>query len=177
MREHPDGTVTASELRVRFGEVEARGIRVSPAGQALVDPLPADAHAWAAACRRPSASWLGPEWPGSPPLAVPTRWTVTSRVRGRPTIATLSSTRVRVRLEPVACTRTSCPGPRPDFRSNLTEDGTAAAQAVGVVRDAGVASGALSAAPSATRWQLYAAQVEGCWGRTLAALVCLGCRA
>ncbi|MFE0138537.1 2-oxoadipate dioxygenase/decarboxylase family protein [Streptomyces sp. NPDC059037] len=35
----PDGTVTRGALRVRFGEVEARGIALTPAGRALYDRL------------------------------------------------------------------------------------------------------------------------------------------
>ncbi|WP_430333588.1 2-oxoadipate dioxygenase/decarboxylase [Rhodococcus sp. ACT016] len=35
----PDGSITDGELRVRFGEVEARGIALTPAGRALYDEL------------------------------------------------------------------------------------------------------------------------------------------
>lgn len=35
----PDGSVTTGSLRVRFGEVEARGIALTPAGRALYDEL------------------------------------------------------------------------------------------------------------------------------------------
>lgn len=44
-----DGTVHESALRVRFGEVEARGIALTPAGRALYDELragKADAQRW-----------------------------------------------------------------------------------------------------------------------------------
>ena len=44
-----DGSVAPGELRVRFGEVEARGIALTPAGRDAVDPLPPDPAAWAAA--------------------------------------------------------------------------------------------------------------------------------
>ncbi|WP_137724640.1 VOC family protein [Prescottella subtropica] len=37
----PDGSVVDGELRVRFGEVEARGIALTPAGRALYDELTA----------------------------------------------------------------------------------------------------------------------------------------
>lgn len=44
----PDGSVVDGELRVRFGEVEARGIALTPSGRALYDELldadPANAH-------------------------------------------------------------------------------------------------------------------------------------
>ncbi|MCL2532580.1 MAG: VOC family protein [Nocardiaceae bacterium] len=35
----PDGSITDGELRVRFGEVEARGIALTPSGRALYDEL------------------------------------------------------------------------------------------------------------------------------------------
>ena len=44
-----DGRVGPGELRVRFGEVEARGIALTPAGRDLVDRLPPDRDAWSAA--------------------------------------------------------------------------------------------------------------------------------
>ncbi|MFF8289263.1 2-oxoadipate dioxygenase/decarboxylase family protein [Streptomyces sp. NPDC016309] len=44
----PDGRVTHGSLRVRFGEVEARGIALTPAGRALYDELVAEpAGVWA----------------------------------------------------------------------------------------------------------------------------------
>jgi len=47
----PDGTVAAGSLRVRFGEVEARGIALTPAGRALYDDLLAEVDARLAAGR------------------------------------------------------------------------------------------------------------------------------
>lgn len=41
----PDGSVTAGSLRVRFGEVEARGIALTPTGRALYDGLLAEVDA------------------------------------------------------------------------------------------------------------------------------------
>lgn len=46
----PDGTVAAGSLRVRFGEVEARGIALTPAGRALYDDLLAEVDARLADC-------------------------------------------------------------------------------------------------------------------------------
>src|SRR5204863_1167113 len=43
------GAVVPGELRVRFGEVEARGIALTPAGRDVVDALPPDPAAWGAA--------------------------------------------------------------------------------------------------------------------------------
>ncbi|QNG19474.1 VOC family protein [Rhodococcus triatomae] len=43
----PDGTIAEGTLRVRFGEVEARGVALTPAGRALYDRLDgADASIW-----------------------------------------------------------------------------------------------------------------------------------
>ncbi|MEV6349751.1 VOC family protein [Actinoplanes sp. NPDC051851] len=39
---NPDGALSQGELRVRFGEVEARGIALTPAGRALYDDLVAE---------------------------------------------------------------------------------------------------------------------------------------
>lgn len=39
----PDGSLTRGELRVRFGEVEARGVALTPAGRALYDDKGIDA--------------------------------------------------------------------------------------------------------------------------------------
>ena len=47
-----DGAVAPGGLRVRFGEVEARGIALTPAGRDIVDPLPPDPAAWAEAVPR-----------------------------------------------------------------------------------------------------------------------------
>ena len=55
-----DGTVAPGELRVRFGEVEARGIALTPAGRLVVDSLlasGADAAEWATALPRTEAGW------------------------------------------------------------------------------------------------------------------------
>ena len=74
-----------------------------------------------------------------------------------------------VRLEPVVYEDFLPRSAAGIFRSNLAEDGTADAQATGVVRDADWLAGALGRAvrdPMA----LYAAQVEASWDRTLAEL-------
>ena len=164
-----DGTVAAGELRVRFGEVEARGIAVTPAGRDLVDPLPADASAWAASVpaterelARSGLAWFtaapGPDAPdrtrsgARPPddrdALVDEGW---------------------VRLEPVVYEDFLPRSAAGIFRSNLAEDGAADTSATGVVRDEDWLSGALGRAvrdPMA----LYAAQVEASWERTLAEL-------
>jgi uncharacterized glyoxalase superfamily metalloenzyme YdcJ len=165
----PDGRVTAGELRVRFGEVEARGIAVTLAGRALVDPLPADASSWAAAVpaterelARAGLAWFTAS-PG--PDAVGRNLSGARPPDDRDALVDDGW----VRLEPVVYEDFLPRSAAGIFRSNLTEDGTADAQATGVVRDADWLSGALGRAvrdPMA----LYAAQVEGSWARTLAEL-------
>jgi uncharacterized glyoxalase superfamily metalloenzyme YdcJ len=165
----PDGTVAAGELRVRFGEVEARGIAVTPAGRELVDPLPADADAWAAAVpaterelARAGLAWFtagpGPDAPDR------------TRSGGRPPADRVALVDDGwVRLEPVVYEDFLPRSAAGIFRSNLSEDGTADSSAAGVVRDTEWLSGALGRAvldPMA----LYAAQVEASWDRTLAEL-------
>ncbi|MFG2208108.1 2-oxoadipate dioxygenase/decarboxylase family protein [Streptomyces sp. NPDC048638] len=49
----PDGRITGGSLRVRFGEVEARGIALTRAGRARYDELLAETDRWAA--RHPDA--------------------------------------------------------------------------------------------------------------------------
>ncbi|MCL9796394.1 2-oxoadipate dioxygenase/decarboxylase [Frankia sp. AgKG'84/4] len=51
---HADGTITAGTLRVRFGEVEARGIAATPRGRELYERLSADADRLAAEAARGS---------------------------------------------------------------------------------------------------------------------------
>jgi uncharacterized glyoxalase superfamily metalloenzyme YdcJ len=164
-----DGTVTAGELRVRFGEVEARGIAVTPAGRDLVDPLPADASAWAASVpaterelARAGLAWftaaLGPA--ASDQARLGTR---------APSDRDALVDEGWVRLEPVVYEDFLPRSAAGIFRSNLAEDGTADASATGVVRDADWLSGVLCRAvhdPMA----LYAAQVEASWDRTLTEL-------
>jgi uncharacterized glyoxalase superfamily metalloenzyme YdcJ len=165
----PNGTVAAGELRVRFGEVEARGIAVTPAGRDIVDPLPADPRSWAAALpatepelARAGLAWFtaepGPDAPG--------------RTRGcaRPPVDRDALVDEGwVRLEPVVYEDFLPRSAAGIFRSNLSEDGTADSSATGVVRDADWFSGALGR-PVHDPMALYAAQVEASWDRTLAQL-------
>jgi uncharacterized glyoxalase superfamily metalloenzyme YdcJ len=165
----PDGTVTAGELRVRFGEVEARGIAVTQAGRDLVDRVPPDASAWAAAVpaterelARAGLAWFtaapgpdaparhrsGAQAPGDRAALVDAGW---------------------VRLEPVVYEDFLPRSAAGIFRSNLAEGGTADASATGVTRDAEWLSGALDRAVR-DPMTLYAAQVEASWDRTLAQL-------
>jgi uncharacterized glyoxalase superfamily metalloenzyme YdcJ len=55
----PDGSVADGSLRVRFGEVEARGIALTPAGRDRYDALIGqDASAWDAALPHTEHGWL-----------------------------------------------------------------------------------------------------------------------
>jgi uncharacterized glyoxalase superfamily metalloenzyme YdcJ len=107
----PDGTVVQGALRVRFGEVEARGTALTPAGRDLHDRCLAEAdeaqrptrrsagrtrpaRSGSGTSRRRRTSCSGPGWrtsPGTP--------TAGGSCRGR------------------SSTRTSCPGPPPGSSS------------------------------------------------------------
>jgi uncharacterized glyoxalase superfamily metalloenzyme YdcJ len=164
-----DGTVTAGKLRVRFGEVEARGIAVTPAGRDLVDPLPADAAAWSAAVpaterelARAGLAWFT----ATPDPDAPDQSRAGARPRGDRDALVDEGW---VRLEPVVYEDFLPRSAAGIFRSNLSEDGTADSSAAGVERDVEWLSGALGRAvhdPMA----LYASQVEASWERTLADL-------
>jgi uncharacterized glyoxalase superfamily metalloenzyme YdcJ len=165
----PDGRVTAGELRVRFGEVEARGIAVTPAGRDLVDPLPADASAWAAAVpaterelARAGLAWFT----AAPGPDAPDRTRSGARPPGDRDALVGEGW---VRLEPIVYEDFLPRSAAGIFRSNLTQDGTADTSATGVVRDAAWLSGALGRAVR-DPMTLYAAQVEASWERTLAEL-------
>jgi uncharacterized glyoxalase superfamily metalloenzyme YdcJ len=164
-----DGTVTAGELRVRFGEVEARGIAVTPAGRELIDPLPADASVWAAAVpaterelARAGLAWF---------TAAVTDDAASRAAAGRrpsPTAQALVDDGW-VRLEPVVYEDFLPRSAAGIFRSNLTDDGRTDATAGGVERDAEWLAGALGREvhdPMA----LYAAQVDASWKTVRATL-------
>ena len=137
-----DGAVAPGELRVRFGEVEARGIALTPAGRDVVDPLPPDPAAWVAAVpAAPSAELAGAglAWftatvaAGSAALAGAGRRPAGDAGRSS-TRAGCGSTRWS--------TRTSCRARRP-ASSGPTWPTTASRRESrrGVARDAGVAGG------------------------------------
>ena len=87
----PDGSVTSGALRVRFGEVEARGIALTRRGRARYDDLitrldeqagrhpQADRAELAGALvgpstsRTPNANWPSRAWPTSPTTSPPDR--------------------------------------------------------------------------------------------------------
>ena len=86
----PDGTLSQGSLRVRFGEVEARGIALTPAGRDRFDELVADGRpppgrrsrpqprrggarrCGARGCPPPSATCASRGWASSPTASTPT---------------------------------------------------------------------------------------------------------
>jgi uncharacterized glyoxalase superfamily metalloenzyme YdcJ len=158
----PSGVVVPGELRVRFGEVEARGIALTPAGRDVVDALPSDAAAWAAALPPTEAglaehglAWFGASVapaaddlrragerpPSSPSALVDAGW---------------------VRLDPVVYEDFLPRSAAGIFRSNLADDGSRDADESGVQRDAEWLAGALGREVH-DPMDLYAGQVERSW--------------
>ncbi len=164
-----DGTVRPGELRVRFGEVEARGIALTPAGRDVVDPLPADPAAWAAAVpgserelARAGLAWFtvrpahgvaarlaeGRTPPVEPDALVDEGWVV---------------------QEPVVYEDFLPRSAAGIFRSNLADDGSADRSVAGVVRDAEWLSGVLGRDVH-DPMDLYAAEVTASWSATRSVL-------
>ena len=163
-----DGTVAAGELRVRFGEVEARGIALTPAGRDVVDPLPPDASAWAAAVpgserelARAGLAWFtarpgdvdalraaGRTPPADPDALVDEGW---------------------VQLDPVVYEDFLPRSAAGIFRSNLAADGSSDRSREGVVRDQAWLAGVLGRDVH-DPMELYAAEVEASWAGVRAAL-------
>ena len=164
-----DGTVVPGELRVRFGEVEARGIAVTPAGRDLVDPLPADPGAWAAAV--PSTerdlARAGLAWFTAAPGGRADELTRAGRRPPRDRDALVDEGWVR--LAPVVYEDFLPRSAAGIFRSNLSDDGRADRTAEGVRRDADWLTGALGR-PLHDPMDLYREQVEKSWVTTLSGL-------
>jgi uncharacterized glyoxalase superfamily metalloenzyme YdcJ len=159
-----DGTVAPGELRVRFGEVEARGIALTPAGRDVVDPLPADPAAWAAVV---PGSERGLARAG---LAWFTARPATRRPAGDP-----PDDRDQlvdegwVLLEPVVYEDFLPRSAAGIFRSNLADDGSSDRSREGVVRDQAWLAGVLGRDVH-DPMDLYAAEVEASWAAVRAAL-------
>ena len=164
-----DGSVAPGELRVRFGEVEARGIALTPAGRDAVDPLPPEPAAWAAAIpdterelARAGLAWFtaavssgaadlaaaGRRPPDDVPALVDDGW---------------------VSLDPVVYEDFLPRSAAGIFRSNLAGDGAADATVAGVERDAAWLAGALGR-DLHDPMDLYAAEVDASWARVRADL-------
>ena len=164
-----DGRVEPGDLRVRFGEVEARGIALTPAGRDLVDRLPPDPDAWSVAV------------PGTERglAAAGLAWFTATVAAGS---AALSGAGRRppgeagalvdegwVRLAPVVYEDFLPRSAAGIFRSNLADDGRRDESGAGVPRDAAWLADALGREVH-DPMQLYGAQVEDSWRRVRAEL-------
>jgi uncharacterized glyoxalase superfamily metalloenzyme YdcJ len=164
-----DGTVAPGELRVRFGEVEARGIALTPAGRDVVDPLPSDAAAWAAAVpaseRELARAGLG--WFTARPSAGGSSLAATGGVPPADREGLVDEGWVT--LDPVVYEDFLPRSAAGIFRSNLADDGSSDRSRDGVVRDQDWLAGVLGRDvhdPMA----LYANEVEASWAAVRSAL-------
>ena len=169
MMRGPDGLVAPGELRVRFGEVEARGIALTPAGRDLVDRLPPDPAAWRAAVpgterelARQGLAWFTA-------TVAPTASELVRAGRRPPDEAGELVDEGWVGLEPVVYEDFLPRSAAGIFHSNLTDDSSADAALDGVERDAEWLAGALGRDVH-DPMQLYRAQVDEAWSRVRAAL-------
>ena len=165
----PDGTVASGELRVRFGEVEARGIALTPAGRDLVDPLPADPRAWASAVpgSERELARAGLAWFTARPASG-----AADRTAGGQTPPVGRDALVEqgwVDLEPVVYEDFLPRSAAGIFRSNLVADGSSDGSREGVVRDRDWLAGVLNADVH-DPMDLCAAEVEASWATARAAL-------
>jgi uncharacterized glyoxalase superfamily metalloenzyme YdcJ len=163
-----DGTVTPGELRVRFGEVEARGIALTPAGRDVVDPLPPDPAGWAAAVpgserelARAGLAWFTARAGDAERLA--------ASGRTPPVDRGALVDEGWVQLDPVVYEDFLPRSAAGIFRSNLADDGSADRSLEGVVRDQDWLTGVLGRDVH-DPMDLYAAEVEASWSRAQAAL-------
>jgi uncharacterized glyoxalase superfamily metalloenzyme YdcJ len=159
-----DGTVSAGELRVRFGEVEARGIALTPAGRDVVDPLPSDPAAWAAAMptserglARAGLAWFTAHPAAQQPAGAP------------PDDRDALVDGGWVDLAPVVYEDFLPRSAAGIFRSNLTDDGASDATRDGVPRDLAWLAGVMDREVR-DPMELYAAEVEDSWAAARAAL-------
>ncbi len=163
-----DGTVAAGELRVRFGEVEARGIALTPAGRDVVDPLPPDAAAWAAAVpgSERELARAGLAWFTARPGDVDA---LAAAGRTPPADQDALVDEGWVHLDPVVYEDFLPRSAAGIFRSNLADDGSSDRSREGVVRDQDWLAGVLGRDVH-DPMTLYAAEVEASWSRARAAL-------
>lgn len=165
----PDGTVFPGELRVRFGEVEARGIALTPAGRDVVDPLPADAAAWAAAVpgTERELARAGLAWFTARPTADVAELAASGAVPPQDRERLVDEGWVA--LDPVVYEDFLPRSAAGIFRSNLADDGSADRSIAGVVRDQDWLAGVLGRDVH-DPMELYAAEVEASWSAVRAAL-------
>jgi uncharacterized glyoxalase superfamily metalloenzyme YdcJ len=163
-----DGTVTAGELRVRFGEVEARGIALTPAGRDVVDPLPPDPAAWAAAVpgSERGLARAGLAWFTARPGDVDS---LLAAGRTPPADRDALADEGWVHLDPVVYEDFLPRSAAGIFRSNLADDGSSDRSREGVVRDQDWIAGVLGRDVH-DPMELCAAEVEASWSGVRAAL-------
>jgi len=164
-----DGTVAPGELRVRFGEVEARGIALTPAGRDVVDRLPADPQAWAAALPGTEAGFADAGLAWFTASLDPAAGELARAGRRPPGDAGGLAAEAWVRLDPVVYEDFLPRSAAGIFHSNLTAAGQADATVEGAPRDAAWLAGALGREVH-DPMDLYAAQVEASWAAVRSAL-------
>ncbi|WP_324649432.1 VOC family protein [Georgenia sp. H159] len=150
----PDGTVETSSLRVRFGEVEARGIALTPAGRAIYDRAIAEVDERAAGLDSAARTEVKLEvWRREFPT---TEAELAARGLAYFTYAVENGTAVP---EPIVYEDFLPRSAAGIFQSNLTDDGSKDATQEGVARDADWMSGAIGRELS-DPFELYARQSE-----------------
>ena len=167
----PDGTVTKGELRVRFGEVEARGIAPTPAGRARYDDLLAEVDRRVAAGEAPRAEIERAVWAAGLPatergliaddLAYFTYHLTGERPAGRPPAAVGDLLDGGwVRAEPIVYEDFLPRSAAGIFQSNLTGTGTRDDSRAAVAYDRDWIAGAVGRDVH-DPFDLYAAQQDG----------------
>src|SRR5690625_1748510 len=150
----PDGSVETSSLRVRFGEVEARGIALTREGRAIYDRAIAEVDERAAGLD-PAARTEGKlgGWRRELPT---TEAELAARGLGYFTYEVVDGTVVR---EPIVYEDFLPRSAAGIFQSNLTDDGSKDVSQEGVERDADWMSGAIGR-ELADPFELYGKQSE-----------------
>ncbi|MEE6287327.1 VOC family protein [Georgenia sp. MJ173] len=134
----PDGTVETSSLRVRFGEVEARGIALTREGRAIYDRAVAEVDERSAGLDAAARQEINREvWRRDFPT---TEAELAARGLGYFTYAVAGGTAVP---EPIVYEDFLPRSAAGIFQSNLTDDGAKDVSQEGVARDADWMSGAI----------------------------------
>jgi len=150
----PDGSVETSSLRVRFGEVEARGIALTPAGRSIYDRAIAEVDERAAGLDAATRTEVKLEvWRREFPT---TEAELAARGLAYFTYAVEDGVVVPSPIVYEDFLPRSAAG---IFQSNLTDDGAKDVSQEGVARDADWMSGAIGR-ELADPFELYAAQSE-----------------
>ena len=154
---------------MRFGEVEARGIALTPAGRDAVDPLPPEPAAWAAAIPNTERELAraGLAWFTAAVSAGAAELAAAGRRPPEDVDALVDDGWVS--LAPVVYEDFLPRSAAGIFRSNLVGDGSADATVAGVERDADWLAGALGR-DLHDPMDLYAAEVDASWARVRAEL-------